>query len=163
MAAVMVWSHSFIVRASIDDIYLYGFAPNHWFSFYPSYAGLDGVEGAWPDDVGSAIRVRYKLAAGRTMTLRQEVVAHERGSFIELDERSLKDLWIDSPRFDFSAQEDGSTKVTLTVSPDTAYTLARPLIWLVSQPFKYITPRAMKSFASAIEQAIREGGGQNNA
>jgi hypothetical protein len=81
------------------------------------------------------------------------VVAHERSAFIEFDERGLGNLWLDSPRFDFSEQGDGTTKVTLTVKPDSAYVWFKPVIWLVSQPFKKITPRAMKSFAASIEAA----------
>ena len=152
MAPVLEWSHSFVIPASVEDIYRYGLAADRWFSFYPSYAGLDGVEGDWPE-VGSAIRVRYRVVPGLIMTLRQEVVAHERGSFIEFDERFLRDLWIDSPRLDFAPRPDGSTAVTLTVRPDTAYALARPLIWAMSQPFKKITPRAMESFATAVREA----------
>jgi hypothetical protein len=149
---VMVWSHTFVVRASVEDIYRHGLSADRWFAFYPSYAGLAAVEGDWPEQ-GSVVYVRYKIAGPWTMTLRQEVVAHERGVFIELDERGLRDLWIDSPRFDFFEQGDGTTEVTLTVRPDSAYVWAKPLIWLSSQPFKKITPRAMKAFAASIEAA----------
>ena len=144
------WTHTFVVKANIDDIYRYGFAPDRWFTFYPAYAGLDGVEGDWPE-LGSVIRVRYRLVGQKTMTLRQEVIRHVPGRLIEMDERGLKDLWIDHPRFDFLPLDDNATEVTLTVTPDTAYWFAKPLIWLISQPFKLITPKSMKAFAASIE------------
>jgi hypothetical protein len=69
---VMVWSHTFVVRASVEDVYRYGFSP----------------------------------------------------------------------------------EVTLTVRPDSAYFWAKPLIWLISHPFKKITPKAMESFAAMVEACL---------
>ncbi|GEM_PF-3310671 len=149
---VMVWSHTFDVHASVEDIYRHGLSPDHWFTFYPAYAGLVKVEGSWPE-LGSVIYVRYRILGPWTMILRQEVVVHDRESVLELDERALGGLWLDRPRFEFRERSDGSTEVTLTVRPDSAYLWAKPLVWLVSQPFRLVTPRAMRAFATMVERA----------
>ena len=146
----MIWSHTFTVRARVDRIYRCGLTPDRWFTFYPAYAGLLRVEGNWPE-VGSVIYVRYRLLGPWTTTLRQEVVDHECGTHLELDEQALRGLWIDHPRFEFAEQADGSTEVTLTVRPDSAYRWARPVVWLVAQPFRWLTPRAMEALASMVE------------
>ncbi len=146
----MIWSHTFTVRAPVDRIYRYGLSPERWFTFYPAYAGLAGVEGDWPE-VGSVIYVRYRLVGPLTMILRQEVVDHEWGRYLELDERGLRDFWVDHPRFEFTERSDGSTDVTLTVRPDSGRWWGKPLVWLISQPFRRLTPKAMQAFAAMVE------------
>ncbi len=148
----MIWSHTFTVSAPVEAIYRYGLAPDRWFTFYPAYAGVVRIEGDWPE-VGSVIYVRYRLLGPWTTTLRQEVVLHRWGEVLELDERALGGLWIDHPRFEFDRRDDGTTRVTLTVRPDSAYVAAKPFVWLVSQPFRWLTPRAMRTLASMVEQA----------
>ncbi len=148
----VVWTHRFRVDAGVDEIYERGLAADRWFAFYPAYRGIDAVDDNWPQ-TGSTIVLRYSLAGPLTMRLRQTVVRHEREVFIEWDEQGLGGFWMDRPRFDFEANEDGSTMVTLTVRPTSRFLVARPLIWLISLPFAKLTPKAMKTFAASIEQS----------
>ena len=147
----MGWTHQFRVNADVEDIYSRGLAADRWFTFYPAYRGIETVDEDWPQQ-GSTIVLRYRLAGPLTMRLRQTVVQHEQGVSIEWDEQSLGGFWMDRPRFDFEANEDGSTMVTLTVRPTSRFLAARPLIWLISLLFTKLTPKAMKTFAASIER-----------
>ncbi len=146
----MEWTHQFRVKATMDEIYSRGFAADKWFSFYPEYRGVHSVDSHWLDP-GSTIVVRYELVPRKTILLSQTVIQHDRGRRIQFFEEGLGGLWNDWPQFDFSPQSDGSVEVTLTVTPTSRFPVALPIIWLISQPFTKLTPKAMQAFASMIE------------
>ena len=84
------------------------------------------------------------------MTLKQTVTEHERGHHLRMHEEALSGLWIDRPEFVFEP-ENGATSVTLTVDPTSRWLVGRVLVWLIAQPFRLITPRAMQRFRAMIE------------
>jgi hypothetical protein len=146
------WSHHFGVNASVDAIYEKGFSPQHWFSFFKQYRGLQSIDGNWPEE-GSSVVVRFALGPW-TVAVRNTIVEHERGKRLHLREEALAGLWIDRVEFILQPRESGMD-ITLTTHPTTQRWWAWPGVLLVWLWGARETPRAMQRFKSLVENAHR--------
>lgn len=148
----MKWSYTVRIDASMEAIYEYGFAPEHWFSFYPGFRWISRAAGDWPDE-GSTVILHYSLLGTVTIQVRQTVVEHDHGRRIQLYEEALGGLWVDHPEFTFETEQN-TTRVTITVDPTSKFLLARPLVFAVALLFARVTPRAMEGFKKQVEQRV---------
>ena len=148
----MRWTYTLDVNATIEQIYA-AITPETWMSFYmpEMYRGLERVEGDWPN-VGSSIVLRYGFGPW-SFLMRQEIVTHESGRCIELEERLLNGLWRDSNRIELEASADG-THIVVVSDQTSGLTLLRwlgPLRWL----FNWIDlPPALKRFKALVEGGV---------